>query len=296
MVQIQKILCPVDQSEASGRALDYALMLSRWYDASLTAVEVAWAGLPSVSTVAPTVLTPEYLQESAEALQRFVGARAGDVAVTTKLVHGQVVANVIDEARSLPADLIVLGTHGRGGFERFMLGSVTEKVLRKAPCPVLTVPPAAPGAPDVPQPFKAIICAVDFSPSSLTALEYAVLLAGESGKRLILLHVFDWDEERVVPDLFDQQTSAMREEHRRTTLERMRALVPDSTRVWCECRELTATGRPHEKVVEVASDEGADLIVMGVHGRRIANLLLFGSTTNQVVRHAACPVLTVRAK
>ena len=296
MVQIQKILCPVDQSEASGRALDYALMLSRWYDASLTAVEVAWAGLPSVSPAAPALLSPEYLQESAGALRRFVDARAGDVVVETKLVHGPIVANVVDEARGLPADLIVIGTHGRGGFERFVLGSVAEKVLRKAPCPVLTVPPAAPGAPDVPQPFKAIICAVDFSPSSLTALEYALLLAGESGKRLILLHVFDWDDERVVPDLFDQQTSAMREEHRRTTLERMRALVPDSTRVWCECRELTATGRPHEKVVEVASDEGADLIVMGVHGRRIANLLQFGSTTNQVVRHAACPVLTVRAK
>lgn len=294
MVRIQKILCPVDQSEASGRALDYALMLSRWYGASLTAVEVAWAGLPSVSPAAPTLLSPEYLQESSEALRRFVDARAGDAAVETKLVHGPIVANVVDEARGLPADLIVIGTHGRGGFERFVLGSVAEKVLRKAPCPVLTVPPAAPGAPEVPQPFKAIVCAVDFSPSSLAALEYAVLLAGESGKRLILLHVFDWDEERVVPDLFDQQTSDMREEHRRTTLERMRALVPDSTRVWCECRELTATGRPHEKVVDVASDEGADLIVMGVHGRRIANLLLFGSTTNQVVRHAACPVLTVR--
>src|SRR5690606_25192194 len=129
MVRIQKSLCPVDQSEASGRALDYALMLSRWYGASLTAVEVAWAGLPSVSPAAPTLLSPAYLQESWEALRRFVDARAGDAAVETKLVHGPIVANVVDEARGLPADLIVIGTHGRGGFERFVLGSVAEKVL-----------------------------------------------------------------------------------------------------------------------------------------------------------------------
>src|SRR5690606_29197132 len=121
---------------------------------------------------------------------------------------------------------------------------------------------------------------IDFSPSSLEALEYALLLAEESGKRLTLLHVFDWDEDRLMPEQFDKATRDIRQEHREATLARLRALVPDDAREWCDCRELTATGRPHEEVVLTAASERADLIVMGAHGRRAAEVLLFGSTTN----------------
>lgn len=295
MVQIQKILCPVDRSDASGRAFDYALMLSRWYDASLTALEVAWLSVPPTTISTPVALTPVQMQEFSADLQRFVDTRSSGTPVAVKLAQGPVVPQLLDEARQLPADLIVMGTHGRGGFERFILGSVAEKVLRKAPCPVLTVPPAALDAPATPQPFQAIVCAIDFSPASLDALDYALLLAEESGKRIILLHVFDWDEDRLLPEQFERATHDIREEHRQATLKRLRDMVSEEERLWCQCQELTATGRPHEQIVQVAAEEGADLIVMGAHGRRVADLLLFGSTTNQVVRHATCPVLTVRS-
>jgi nucleotide-binding universal stress UspA family protein len=96
------------------------------------------------------------------------------------------------KAAEAKSDLIVIGTHGRSGVERLMLGSVTEKVLRKAGCPVLTVPPkAGDPAPAAPATFKRIVCAIDFSDCSMRALEYAMSLAQESNSTLIVLHVIE---------------------------------------------------------------------------------------------------------
>jgi nucleotide-binding universal stress UspA family protein len=295
MVEIRNILCPVDRSDTSARALDYGLMLARWYGAAVTALEVIWVDLPPVSSSAQPILGPQQLESVTADLSQFVAAHTpAGTTVTSRIGQGPVVTAILHEARELPADLIVMGTHGRSGVERFLLGSVAEKTLRKAACPVLTIPPSAPDSPPRPQPFQSIMCAVDFSPASLKAMEYAMLLAEESGKRLTLLHVFDWDEDRLMPAQFDTATRDIRDEHRKETVERLRALVPDEVRAWCECRELTATGRPHEEVILAAASERADLIVMGAHGRRASDLLLFGSTTNQVIRHAIGPVLTVR--
>lgn len=295
MTEIRQILCPVDRSETSGRALDYGIMLARWYDASVTALEIVWITLPPVSASAQPTLSPAQIETFSEELRAFVATRdTAGVDVASKLGQGPVITSILHEAKALPADLIVLGTHGHTGVERFLLGSVAEKTLRKAPCPVLTIPPAAPDAPSVPQPFQSILCAVDFSPASLEALQYALRLAEESGKRITLLHVFDWDVDRLMPEQFDAATHDLREQHRIDTIERLEALVPDEARTWCDVRVLTATGRPHEEVVLAAAGDLADLIVIGAHGRRASDLLHFGSTTNQVVRHATCPVLTIR--
>jgi nucleotide-binding universal stress UspA family protein len=295
MVEIRNILCPVDRSGTSARALDYGLMLAGWYGAAVTALEVIWVNVPPIASSAQPVLGPGQLDTFAADLRQFVAAHApAGISVASRIAQGPVVTAILHEARALPADLIVMGTHGHSGVDRLLLGSVAEKTLRKVTCPVLTIPPAAADAPARPQPFQSILCAVDFSPASLEALEYAMLLAEDSGKRLTLIHVFDWDEDRLLPAQFDKATREIRDEHRHETLGRLRALVSDDVRAWCDCREMTATGRPHEELVLAAAAEGADLIVMGAHGRRASDLLLFGSTTNQVIRHATSPVLTIR--
>jgi len=295
MTEIRRILCPIDRSDTSGHALEYGLMLARWYGASVTALEIVWITVPPVSASAQPALSPAQVEAFSDELKAFVSARdASGVDVTSQIGQGPVIASILQEAKALPADLIVLGTHGHTGVERFLLGSVAEKTLRKAPCPVLTIPPAASDAPSVPQPFQSILCAVDFSPASLEALQYALRLAEESGKRITLLHVFDWDVDRLMPEQFDAATHELREQHRVETVERLEALVSEEARTWCDVRVLTATGRPHEEVVLAAAGERADLIVIGAHGRRASDLLHVGSTTNQVVRHATCPVLTIR--
>ena len=113
--------------------------------------------------------------------------------------EGQAAAEIADMAISMNADLLVIGTHGRSGFERLLLGSVTEKVLRKARCPVLTVPRRLPDAvPAGAVLYKRILCPVDFSASSLHALKYATSLAQESDGQLTVLHVVSHEFENAV--------------------------------------------------------------------------------------------------
>jgi nucleotide-binding universal stress UspA family protein len=295
MIELRRILCPLDLSETSGRALHYALMLSKWYGAPVTALEVAWLGVPSIApSTPPAFMTQAQVAEFSTQLRQFVEthSKSGDP-VTPILRHGPVVQQILQEAESLPADLIVMGTHGLSGFERLILGSITEKVLRKAHCPVLTVPPASPEAPGGARPFASIVCAVDFSPASLKALEYGLALAQESGKRLTLVHVFDWPVDRPVPTGAEPATPSARQ-YQDSARQELHAAVPKDARLWCDVQEVTAIGRPHEEILRVAKDVKADLVVLGVHSRRTLEFGLFGSTTNQVVRHAACPVLTIR--
>jgi nucleotide-binding universal stress UspA family protein len=195
-----------------------------------------------------------------------------------------------------PADLVVMGTHGHSGFVRWTLGSVTEKVLRRSPCPVLTVGPAGAGAvaPEGGPVFKRILCALDFSPSSDRALRYALSLAQEADARLSLLHVLDWPLEEP-RDAGGFDLAGYRRRLEEEARERLRAAVPEAARDWCKPEERLEAGRPWQAIVRVAGELGAELIVMGVQGRGALDLMLFGSTTHNVVREAACPVLTIRA-
>ena len=120
---------------------------------------------------------------------------------------GQAIPHILSAAAVTHADLIVLGTHGASGFEHLLLGSVTEKVLRKAPCPVLTVPPRAHNTSALP--FKKILAAVDFSDSSLAALGAALSVAQEADAQLTILHVLDWPEFEPMPANVDVAASGV---------------------------------------------------------------------------------------
>src|SRR4029079_5134329 len=117
-------------------------------------------------------------------------ARRAGLQARGKLRDGDPATETVGMARELRADLIVMGTSGRSGFSRWVLGSVAETVLRRAPCPVLTVPPRAGDDAD-PMFFKRIVCAADFSPASEAAVRYATALAAEADASLLLVHVLD---------------------------------------------------------------------------------------------------------
>lgn len=199
---------------------------------------------------------------------------------------------ILVQANLLHADLVVMGTHGRSGFERLFLGSTAEKVLRKARCPVMTVPPGAPDAmPRGPAPFKRVLCAVDFSASSTVALRYALSLAQENRGSLTLIHAiealplyYDFTPPAVV-DLDAWSAEARR---------RLRDMVPESTRASCSITHVVRLGKPYRQILEMASELQADLIVLGVQGRGAADLFFFGSTTHHILREATCAVLTLR--
>ena len=165
-------------------------------------------------------------------------------------------------------DLIVMGTHGRRGFKRLLLGSVTETVLREAPCPVLTVPPKAGAAPSGEVTFKRILCPIDFSPSSLQGLGFALDLARQADGRVTLLRVIEWlaEEEPRASAHFNIP------EYRRYMIadaeERLRQLVADESRTWAEIDNVIVFGRAYREILAAAEAKPADLIVMGTHGRR----------------------------
>ena len=297
MADITRILCPIDLSPASLRALEHALALARWYEATLVAFHVfSPQPLPMATEFGGYVPAPPPRdeQEIIEEVRRFAQPVAGSIPFEIVVREGNPVDEIVGQVEELPADLLVLGTHGRSGFERLFLGSVTEKVVRKVACPTLTVPPHD-QVPAEPVSFKKILCPVDFSPTSTRALEYAVSLAKESDARLMVLHVLESYVDAVKLSEVSQFTLPEFERHRRTdAAERLRAMIPANAREWCTPEELVITGKPHREIVSVAADTDADLIVMGVHGRGAVDLMVFGSATNEVLRAASCPVLTLR--
>jgi nucleotide-binding universal stress UspA family protein len=295
VIEFNRILCPVDFSESSTRALAHAAALTRWYEAHLTVLHVAPTfdpvqirgdlGVP-VEFVTP-VTREEVLSELSRILERagvspdaHLIAQAGDASTT-----------IVREALTTRADLIVIGTHGRRGFKRLLLGSVAETVLHEAPCPVLTVSPHTEAASADVVTFKRILCPIDFSPSALQALGFALDLARQAGGRVTLLHVVEWLAE-------DEPTHFNVPEFRghmvNDAKQRLRSLVAEESRAWCEIDDVIVSGRAHRGILQEAAARSADLIVMGAQGRGSVGLALFGSTTQQVVRGAACPVLTVR--
>lgn len=298
MITLKKILCPIDFSGHSRVALDYATALARWYEAEIVALHaysVAMVPATIGGYAATSVGIPITREEVEHDLEHFVEpARAFGVKLSRSVSAGSPAQAVLDCARKLPADLIVMGTHGASGFERWLIGSVTEKVLRKASCPVLVVPRRADAPSGAPIVFRRILCAVDFSPCSEKAVTYALSLAQEAGGALTFVHVIEGFEEEPaayahfnVPE-YRQHLGAL-------AAARLQKLVPPETSSWCECSTEIRTGKAYREIVSVANEHGADLIVLGVRGRNPVDLMLFGSTTNHVVRTSDCPVLTVRS-
>ena len=301
IIQMKHILCPVDFSDFSRRALDYALAFARSYGARVTALHVlpATPVLTAVpyyfgAEVAPLALPPIDLAQVTSELQRFVDTEeVPGMHVETLVTQApDTYREILVQADQLQADLIVLGTHGRSGFERLYLGSITEKVLRKAHGAVMTVPPRAPDAmPRGPAAFTRILCAIDFSDCSKLALDYALSLARHNGAALTMTHVVETHP--LYADFAPAVTIDL-DAWTRDARARLHAMVPDAVRACCRVAEVVHEGKPHREILQLAKTLDADLIVLGVRGRGAADMFFFGSTTHHVVREARCAVLTLR--
>ena len=150
---------------------------------------------------------------------------------------------ILDLARTLPADLIVMGSHGRSGLQHFLLGSVAERVLRSAPCPVMVVPPHDAVAPSAVS-FKHIVCAIDFSASWLAGLTWALSLAEEADARLSLLHVIEVPPELRVPAVSYDNLDGLHAAVEADILTRLRSLVPRAHRRSASSRRRPRPAQP----------------------------------------------------
>ena len=256
MVPITRLLCPIDFSDASRHALDHALVIAQWYDATIIGlhvynplyVPVGGVDLPDDDgTIFASPAASSRLQLQLK--DAFAPARASGVPLETVIEEGSPALQILHGVGAHRADLIVMGTHGAKGFERLLLGSITEKVVRKAGCPVLTVPPRAHATSRLP--FRRILCPIDFLPASAAGLRFALSMAQEAEAELLLLHVLEWPIGHEPPPLPTFNVPEYRIYREREAAAELEQLVPSSARDWCEPSTHLVHGKPYEQVARV---------------------------------------------
>jgi nucleotide-binding universal stress UspA family protein len=303
MIEFKQILCPIDFSDTSARALTYATALAGWYEAQLDVLHVMLAAddmfterPDAAEGLGPVARAARREQVVAQIRGAIEAAGARNIRSVAVAEEGRAHEIIVKFAAAHAADLIVMGTHGRTGLNRFFLGSVTEKVVRTAPCAVLTIPAALSAPEHEPIRFERILCGVDFSPASLAALKYALDLGRQANGCVTVLHALEYMDYAEEP--CEHVNAAIRStrqyflDHARDRLQNLLAAEP---RTWCEIEEVVAINRAYREILHHAAAAHSDLIVMGAQGSAGIELMLYGSNTQHVVRRATCPVLTVRA-
>lgn len=285
-VTIRNIAFATDLSAESYAALPFAADFARHYGAKIWGFHVAVAE-PFASRPYRDVPTLERgVQETGRRLQEEFAKRLPGIPNEVSVIEfGDTWTALSSFIKKNHIDLVVMGTHGRTGLGKAMLGSVAETVFRQCECPVLTV------GPKVTHGLRAvreILHATDLTPAARAAAKYAISQAQEQGAHLVLLHVV---EPPKAGDL------AYGGEFISAAAELLRELVPPEAHLSSPPEDLVRLGDPAEVILNLARERGADLIVLGVR-KPEANLGLtthFGrAVAYRVVSEAACPVLTVR--
>jgi nucleotide-binding universal stress UspA family protein len=280
-ILLKKVLFATDFSAASIRALPYAASMAKQYEAELY--------------VAHVVPIESFLLGDAQAAERLRLARqeaeadlasilklpfVGSMPTTTLLDNGDIWTVLCGFIERHSVDLLVVGTTGRTGLEKVLLGSVAEEAIRESPCPVLTVGPRTPAG--AMTNVEKILHASDLSAYSLPAAPYASSLAEKFHAHLTLLYVMASLSES---PYLDAQMARVRLTEIACPYPQL-AMPPDV---------VVETGSPANMILKVAADVKADLVVIGARGAgAVARMAShFGSIAHRVVSHAHCPVLTV---
>ena len=282
--QPKQILCPTDFSEHSAAALRAAGGIARAFDAKVMVLHAQRLEAPVYFTKAQTQALRVQLRRGARAARDFVSKFATqylpeNVEHSVLLVEEDPVRAVLEELKRTRAGLLVMGTHGRTGLARIRLGSVTESVLRQVNVPVLTVGPHSRPTPALGT-IRSVLCPVNYSDLAQTAFEHAAALAVKTGAELVLTHVLE-------SEAHGNEAQALQE---------LCDWVAPEVRQRCTVREVVKQGSPAEQIVAEAKNSRADVVVVGAHPRSFLGTVLFGSTTELVIRNAPCPVLSVIRK
>jgi nucleotide-binding universal stress UspA family protein len=290
----RRILAATDFTEVSNWALRYAAKWAQQYQAELTVLHVEELlpvgtdpyfgsfGLARLDELAREAIS----QQVAATVARDVPA---GVQVDWDVVAGPPAASIEEVAASTHADLVVLGTHGRGGVTRFLLGSVAERELRLAHHPTLIVhePVAAKqngssvkSEPPAPR-LRHILCPVNYTEVARAAFEHACAIAQSFGATLTVVFAVEPNEGYL-------HAGGLRDAE-----ERLRAWLPIEAAADCQMQPIVRRGNASEQVITLAHEADVDLIVVGAQHRSFVDTTVLGGTTVRVTRHAPCPVLVV---
>lgn len=318
MLEIKLILCPVDFSEFSVRAYHHALSLAEHYRAQMIVQNIVeLSRYPYADYVASQGDYAEFcraLHEGGKAkLREFVEKHTHDETQLELVVNeGAAADSILSLAQARKVDLLVMGTHGRRGFDRLVLGSVTDRVMRTARCPVLAISKAPhdsmahdskvhgsahdsvphesmahePGAKGEERShvhhLSRILFCTDFSRNAERALNYAISVTTEYDAELTLLHVLE-----------EVPTPAKAKEAIATAAEQLDRLIVSKERENLKVEAVVRIGKPYQEIIQLAVEARIDTVIMGVSGRGALDRAVFGSTTYRVMQLGPCPVLAV---
>jgi universal stress protein A len=275
-MNIRTVLCPIDFSPLSEQAVDLAVAVCRRFGArlvlehNLDSRPPAFVSVTWMWTEGHEPADEKKAREAEQKLRQLLSRLPTDLPREARLTRGPIDVGLLEVARLLPADLIVIGSHG---WSRADHQSLTEKILDGAPCPVLT--PTGNGNVDFLEPAEAIPALVpaDFSAHSRAALRQALALLDRLPLTLHVVHV-----ERPPAGARDPEGDRRR----------LEALVPEPLR--SRVRFHVRAGEPSEQILEAARELGAKLIVMGCHPKSVLGRFFKGATARHVLHEAACPV------
>lgn len=279
------ILFPTDFTGASEAALPYAQAFAQIYGSRIFVTHAVTPPPPVFLPMEPIPLEMDMdWHEDQRRLEQFLNLEALRGTTHKGIIERGELWNVVENAiQQHSVDVVILGSHGKHGFVKLVLGSGAEQIFRRADCPVLTVGPKVVQPAGTVAAFRRILFATDFSAGSLHALPYALSLAEENQATLVLMHV--------VP-LVPLPHQAIVSGDARAQLQ---ALIPPEAGDWCRPETVVRFEFPAEAILAEAKEQEADLIVMGVHkGRPLASAHLPWAIAYEVVCRAVCPVLTVR--
>jgi nucleotide-binding universal stress UspA family protein len=287
MINIKKILCPVDFFPASDAAVNYAAGLAATYDAAVHLLHVVTpvaAGTYEYALDTTDIMRSiekRSMDEMNELLARI--KRAG-ITAEAALRVGDVYQEIKAAIDDVSPDLIVMGTHGRRGVERWFLGSTTEKLLRHSPVPLVTISAASEKSWNEPR-FQKILVTTDFSEGMPDALAYAFSVAQENESQVELLHI--------IRDMSADLSGNYRDSLINGVRKQLEDLVPAEASNWCNIVTRVDIGVPYRIILRTIEDERPDLLVMNIHGKGMLDRALLGSTAERVVRAASCPVMMI---
>lgn len=288
-----KIMCPVDFSPGSQQAMRTAVRIANEQDAELVLVH-SWY-IPAATFAGDYVYAGDIVQAMTDDAQRALenavdeARKLGARRVTSRILNGLPWQQIVEAAQREPGlGLIVIGTHGRTGLSRVLMGSVAELVVRHAPCPVLTIRPG-----NESKPYTHVLCPVDLSKPAREAMNLAAELVKPGTAGITLLHVLElpvsYTGELPIPDFhrdLDARAAALLD--RWTAELKAKVNVPVTQR--------TRIGRPGAQILALLDDDRTfDLVAMGSHGHTGLERMLLGSVAEKVVRHARCPVLVAHS-
>ena len=290
-IQPKKILSAIDFSTFTDTIFSYSVALCKKYDAKLFLIHVT-TDLNRLLEHNETALDVEALQKSnIRYAQERLQELAKDLPIENEIIIRQgtpadIISRLASEQRS---DLVITATHGKAGFKRFLLGSVTEKLIKTLHCPLLVLPPQEHDL--IPRAgfelkLKKILVGCDFSPDSKLAVDYGLSLAQEFQAELFLSHV-------IKPSLYIKEREGIDQLRNRLENE-LDTMVPEACRDWCTAQTALLDGEPYIALMNFAKEQDIDMIVLGIRGHTLLEKLLVGSTTDRLIRHSPFPVLAVR--